>query len=372
MNSNTNSEKDTGHMDRALDVALRLGFVAFILLWCTRIINPFFMPLVWGMVISVALYPVFEKLKGWLGGRNNLAGVVFIVVSLALVITPTALLTDSLIDGATRLKDGMEEGTLTVPPPSDSVKEWPVVGEKVHAAWLRSSRDFGGAVSKYSDQLKAVANWMAGSIASLGGAVVQTIFSLIIAGVLMMHAMGGGRVAYAFADRLGGEQGRELVTVSIATIRSVVKGVLLVAMIQGLMAAAGLVFAGVDGAGFWAVLVMVLAIMQLPPILILGPIAVYVFSANDSTAVAVIFLIWSLVVSAADGFLKPIFLGRGVAVPMLVILVGAIGGMIGAGIIGLFLGAVVLSLGYKLIEAWLGESWSQEDPEPEPEASGGE
>jgi len=372
MNSNTGSEKDTSHMDRALDVALRLAFVGLIILWCSRIINPFFMPLMWGMVIAIALFPVFEKLKGWLGGRNNLAGVVFIVVSLALVITPTVLLTDSLIDGATRLKDAMDEGTLTVPPPSDSVKEWPAVGEKVHAAWLQSSRDFGGAASKYSDQLKALANWMAGSIAALGGAVVQTIFSLIIAGILMMHAMGGGRVAYAFADRLGGEQGRELVTISIATIRSVVKGVLLVAMIQALMAAAGLVFAGVDGAGFWAVLVMVVAIMQLPPILILGPIAVYVFSANDSTVVAVIFLIWSLVVSGADGFLKPIFLGRGVAVPMLVILIGAIGGMISAGIIGLFVGAVVLSLGYKLIEAWLGESWSQENAELESDVSNGE
>jgi len=217
-----------------------------------------------------------------------------------------------------------------------------------------------------------VANWMAGSIAATGGAVLQTIFSLIIAGVLMMHAMGGGRLAYAFADRLGGEQGRELVDIAIATTRSVVKGVLLVAMIQGLMAAAGLVFAGVQGAGFWAVLVMVLAIMQLPPILILGPIAAYVFSANDSTTVAVIFLIWSLVVSGADGFLKPIFLGRGVAVPMLVILIGAIGGMIGAGIIGLFLGAVVLSLGYKLVEIWLGVSWSQDEDALEPEVSGGE
>ena len=361
MNLNQEPSRDTSHMDRALDVAIRLAFVGFIVVWCSRIIKPFFMPVLWGLVISVALYPVFLKLKGWLGGRNNLAGVVFIVVSLALVITPTGMLTDSMISGATRLKDAMEEGTLTVPPPSESVKEWPAVGEKVHATWLQASRDLEGAASKYSGQLKALASWMAGSIAAMGGTVVQTIFSLILAGVFMMHAVGGGRVAYVFANRLGGEQGCELVTIGIATIRSVVKGVLLVAMIQGLMAAAGLVFAGVDGAGFWAVLVMVVAIMQLPPILILGPIAAYVFSANDSTTVAVIFLIWSLIVSGADGFLKPIFLGRGVAVPMLVILVGAIGGMIGAGIIGLFLGAVVLSLGYKLIEAWLGENWSQED-----------
>ncbi len=363
MNEKNESIEDTGHIDRAMDVALRLAFVGLIVYWCSKIITPFFLPLLWGVIISVALYPVFLKLKGWLGGRNNLAGVIFIVVSLALVITPTVLLTDSLIDGATALKTGMEEGTLSVPPPSESVKEWPAIGERTYAAWLRASEDLGSATSKHPEQLKSLANWMAGSIATMGSTVVQTIFSLVIAGVLMMNAFGGGRVAYAIAGRLGGEQGRELVTISIDTVRSVVRGVLLVAIIQGLMAAAGFWFAGVGGAGLWTVLVMILAIVQLPPILILGPIAAYVFSTNDSTTVAVIFLIWSLVVSGADSFLKPMFLGRGVAVPMLIILVGAIGGMVTAGIIGLFLGAVILSLGYKLVQTWLGESLSENDGE---------
>jgi predicted PurR-regulated permease PerM len=362
MNANGDLSKDTSHMDKAMDVAIRLSFVGLIVVWCTKIISPFFMPLLWGLIISVAVYPVFLKLKGWLGGRNNLAGALFILVSLALILVPTILLTDSIIDGATGLKDGLEEGTLTVPLPSESVKEWPVIGPKVYDAWAQFSRNLGSESAKYSDQLKGLAGWMAGSIAGLGAAVIQTIFALIMAGILMIHAMGGGRVAYAIAHRLGGSKAQELVTISITTIRSVVRGVLLVAMIQGLMAAAGLVFAGVGGAGFWAVLVMIVAIMQLPPIIILGPIAAYVFSANDSTVVAVIFLIWSLVVSGADGVLKPIFLGRGVAVPMIVILVGAIGGMMVSGIIGLFVGAVILSLGYKLGELWLGDSLKPDAP----------
>ena len=365
MNLNTESSKDTSHLDRALEVATRLAFVGLIVFWCTKIVTPFFLPVLWGLIISVALYPVFLKLKSWLGGRNTLAGVLFIVVSLALVISPTAWLADSLIDGATALNTSIKEGTLTVPPPAESVKTWPAIGERTHAAWSQASRDLGSTTAKYADQLKALGSWLAGSIAAMGGAVVQTIFSLIIAGVFMMNALGGGRVAYAFAERMGGENGRELVDISIATIRSVVKGVLLVAAIQGLMAAAGLWFAGVGGAGFWALLVMIVAIVQLPPILILGPIAAYVFSANDSTVVAVIFLIWSLVVSGADSFLKPLFLGRGVAVPMLVILIGAIGGMIAAGVIGLFIGAVILSLGYKLVEAWLGDSLDRNDPDTE-------
>jgi len=348
-------------MDRAMDVAIRLAFVGLIVYWCGKIFAPFFLPVLWGAIISVAMYPLFLKMRGWMGDRNRTAGIIFIVVSLALVIGPTILLTDSLIDGATDLKTGLDEGTLTVPPPSDSVKEWPVIGEKTHAAWQKASQDLGGQSSKYTEQLKALASWMAGAIASLGGAVVQTIISLIIAGVFMMNAMGGGRVAYAVADRLGGEGARELVTISIVTIRSVVRGVLLVAIIQSLMAAIGLWFAGVPAVGLWAAIVLMLAIVQLPPILILGPIAAYVFSANDNTTVAIVFLVWSLVVSGADGFLKPIFLGRGVPVPMLVVLLGAIGGVIVAGIIGLFLGAVILSIGYKMFESWIGESTSSGD-----------
>jgi len=356
-----NQAKDTSHMDRAMDVAIRLAFVGLIVYWCGKIFAPFFLPVLWGAIISVAMYPLFLKMRGWMGDRNRTAGIIFIVVSLALVIGPTILLTDSLIDGATDLKTGLDEGTLTVPPPSDSVKEWPVIGEKTHAAWQKASQDLGGQSSKYTEQLKALASWMAGAIASLGGAVVQTIISLIIAGVFMMNAMGGGRVAYAVADRLGGEGARELVTISIVTIRSVVRGVLLVAIIQSLMAAIGLWFAGVPAVGLWAAIVLMLAIVQLPPILILGPIAAYVFSANDNTTVAIVFLVWSLVVSGADGFLKPIFLGRGVPVPMLVVLLGAIGGVIVAGIIGLFLGAVILSIGYKMFESWIGESTSSGD-----------
>jgi len=348
-------------MDHSMDVAIRLAFVALVIFWCTKIIAPFFLPVLWGVIISVAFYPVYQKLKGWVGGRDKIAGVIFIVGALALVLVPTIMLSDSIVGGATGLKNGLENGTLTVPPPSASVKEWPAIGGKVYESWLQASENLQSYGAKHAEQVKSLAAFLAGSIAAMGGAVVQTIFSLIIAGILMMNAMGGGRVAFAFAERLGGAKGGELVTMSIATIRSVVRGVLLVAMIQGLMSAIGLVLADVPAAGFWALLVMIVAIMQLPPILILGPIAAYVFSANDSTVIAVVFLVWSIIVSMADGFLKPIFLGRGVAVPMMVILIGAIGGMMAAGIIGLFIGAVILALGYKMIEFWM-EGGSEQEP----------
>jgi len=137
------------------------------------------------------------------------------------------------------------------------------------------------------------------------------------------------------------EQTTPIVAIATGTVRSVVKGVIMVALVQSLLAAIGLWVAGVPAVGLWALLVLVVAVIQLPPILVLGPIAVWVFSANDSTVISVGFLIWSLIVSGSDGILKPIFLGRGVQVPMLVILIGAIGGMLGSGVLGLFIGPSV-------------------------------
>ena len=139
---------------------------------------------------------------------------------------------------------------------------------------------------------------------------------------------------------------------SILTIRSVVKGVLGVAVIQTILGAIGLVAIGVPAPGLWAGAILVLAIIQLPPIIILGPIAVWVFSVAEPVP-ATIFLVYSMIVSVSDAFLKPMLLGRGVATPMLVILIGAIGGAMTIGIIGLFLGAVVLALGYELLTAWM-------------------
>ena len=164
------------------------------------------------------------------------------------------------------------------------------------------------------------------------------------------------------ARRLAGDTGPAMVDMAIGTIRSVVKGVVLVAAIQGLLAAVGLVVAGVPGVGLWALLVMMLGVMQLPPILILGPIAVWVFANNDSTVIAVIFAVWSLFVSVSDGLFKPLLLGRGVPVPMLVILIGAIGGMLRSGLIGLFIGPVVLAIFHKLFMAWVHEAEARSEP----------
>jgi len=156
-----------------------------------------------------------------------------------------------------------------------------------------------------------------------------------------------------------------LLTLSTATIRSVAVGVIGIAFIQAMLGGLGMMFAGVPAAGLLAIVILVLAIAQLPPLVVLLPVVIYVFSA-ESTTVAVVFMVWSILVSMSDAVLKPIFLGRGVDAPMLVILLGAIGGMITSGIVGLFIGAVILALGYKLFQVWV--EWGNSDDADSPVA----
>jgi predicted PurR-regulated permease PerM len=351
-----------------VDVAVRLTLIAIILIACFRIFSPFLTAVVWGIVIAIALFPVFNAVKAKFGGRNRLTGTLFIVLALAILLVPTFILTESAIDEAIALKDGLENGTLEVPPPPAKVQEWPLIGKGLHRLWHNASVDLDATMGKLAPQLKELAAKLASAVAGVGAAIVQSIFAIIIAGLLMMTSTGGSRAAHDIGRRLAGQDGVEIVDISVDTIRSVVRGVLLVAIIQGLLAAIGLYVASVPAVGLWTLLVMIVAVMQLPPILILGPIAAWVFSANDSTTISVGFLIWSLIVSGSDGFLKPIFLGRGVKVPMLVILIGAIGGMLRSGVIGLFIGPVILAIGYQLFVAWMAEvrSSSSAPTTPEP------
>jgi predicted PurR-regulated permease PerM len=182
--------------------------------------------------------------------------------------------------------------------------------------------------------------------------ILMFIVAVIVVGVLLVNADGSYQAAVSIASTLVGDRGKVFVDLAIATIRSVAKGVLGVAIFQALLSAIGLVAIGVPAPGLWAGAVLVLAIVQLPPLLILAPIAVWVFSVADPVA-ATIFAVYAALVSFSDAILKPMFLGRGMNIPMIVILLGAIGGAASMGISGLFVGAVTLAVGYEILQMWL-------------------
>jgi len=349
MNLPVNSNNSTA---QAIEIAIRLGLIFLILAWCLQILSPFISIVAWGAIIAVAIYTPYLKLVEKLGGRKKLAVTLIAVIGIAIILVPIISLSSSMVDGATNLGDQISEGTIHVPAPPAYVEEWPVIGKKTYQLWLQASQNLRAVLERYPDQLTAIGKKMLGAAAGVGGGLLQFIVSFLIATVFLVSADSANAGLRRMAKRLTPNQGDELLDMSTSTIRSVAVGVIGIAFIQAILGGLGMMFAGVPAAGLLAIFILVLAIAQLPPLLILGPVAFYVFSA-ESTTVSVIFLIWSLLVSFSDAVLKPLFLGRGVDVPMLVILLGAIGGMITSGIVGLFVGAIVLALGYKLVGEWL-------------------
>lgn len=341
---------DENFINKATTAAIRISFLGLLLVWCYKIISPFIIPILWGIIMAVAIYPVYKKLVSMLGKREKLAAVLLTLFALSLLIIPTILFLGTTVDTVKRLGRKIEAGTLTIPPPSEDVANWPVVGKHLDEIWKLGSENIRAVIEKFEPQIKKYAPKIVSTAANFGFTLIHFIISIIIAGALLVYAKSSERTAHAVFIYLVGEQKKDFTQIAGATIRSVFYGVLGVAFIQSVLAGIGMLIVGAPAPGLLSLIVLFMAIVQIPTILILGPVAVYMFTITDTTP-AVIFLIWSILVGFSDNVLKPILLGRGVDVPMLVILLGSIGGMIASGIIGLFFGAVILALGYTVFIA---------------------
>jgi predicted PurR-regulated permease PerM len=338
--------------NKVMAAFLQIAAVVLLLGLCLWIVAPFVTLIVWAVIIAVAVFPAHQKLSAVFGGREKLSAAVLVLMGLLILVVPTWLMTESSVAAAKSVGANMQDGAISISPPADKVADWPLVGDQIHGLWTQAAEDIEGLVNQFQPQLVSAGETVIKSIGATVLGVVQFIVSIFIAGVLLLSADAGYRACRAIAAALAGERGKGLTDMSIATIRSVSKGVVGVAIIQALLAGVGLLLMGVPAAGIWAALVLVLAIVQLPPLLVLGPIAVWVFSVADPVP-ATIFAIYAVVVSLCDSVLKPMFLGRGMDIPMLVILIGAIGGALSAGLLGLFLGPVVLAVGYKILTEWM-------------------
>ena len=338
----------------SIEAFIRVGLLFLLAYYCLTIVRPFIVPILWGIIIAVAVYPLFLRMKASMG--NRWASVVYTLIALALLITPTVMVTDSLIETSTIIGKKYESGELTIPPPNDGVREWPLIGDKVHAAWSEASDNIAQALKDYEAQVKRAAEVAVGAVANAFATVLLSVLSVIISGLLVANADACYRFTCRLFSRLtGGEQGAMYTSLSTATIRSVAQGVLGIALIQSLLGALGMMVMDIPAWGVWTLITLIVAIAQLPPWLILLPVPVYAFDHSGTTA-ATIYLVYNIVVSFLDGVLKPLMIGRGMSTPMPVILLGAIGGMITSGIIGLFVGAIILALGYELFMAWLDQA----------------
>jgi len=332
---------------------LRIGLLVVLLLMSYDIIQPFIVPILWGAIIAVAAMPLVSWLEPKLGGKRGLAATLVSLLFILLLVVPTWMVTESALGGLKKVATAAQEGSLTIPPPPAKVANLPMIGDEVYAGWSRANRDIEAVLTDAAPQIQGAVKALLKRIGGSLVGVLMFVASIVIAGGFMAFADSCGHLASRFFVRVGGlNPGGEWAPMTVATVRSVLKGVIGVAVIQTVLVAIGLFAVGIPGAPLWSAVILFLAIAQLPALIVVLPIIAYAWSAYDTTTAA-IFTVWSLLAGASDNILKPILMGRGVDIPMPIILIGAIGGMIASGIIGLFAGAVVLAIWYKLFVLWL-------------------
>ncbi|WP_035480327.1 AI-2E family transporter [Aliagarivorans marinus] len=341
----------------AVEAAVRIALLFVLVAWCYDILKPFITPIVWAAFLSVALYPPYRRLRNSLGNAS-LAAVVIVLLGLMLLLIPGVQLASAVVSSVSHFAENLQEGDFALPAPYPAIRHWPFIGEWLFQQWALAAQDSQEFLLQHSERL---ADWAA-VLLNLAGGVVASLFlfcfSFIVAGVLLANSERCKQLSQRFAERLLGHRGPAMIQLASDTIQSVAKGVLGVALIQTVLISIAFLAVGIPATALLSALVLVLAIAQLPPLLVVGPVIIYVFY-TEPMWVAITFAVWGIVASFSEHVLKPWLLGRGVDVPMLVILLGAIGGLLMSGFVGLFIGAVVLAVSYQLVIAWLDDGLKQ-------------
>ncbi|MBV4358157.1 AI-2E family transporter [Pinibacter aurantiacus] len=353
MSNDTSRPVKSVSTSQLFNTIIQLLLVALLISWCFRILSPFINPIAWAAILAVVLYPAHQKLTKKLKGKSTRAAVIITVLLLCILIVPAVWLSFTTADEIKEFVADYRAGNVQLPPPRENVKGWPFIGDKAHELWVQASQGLDTIVKKYPKQTRSALTSIIGLLASTAKGLLLFTFSIIISGVFLSYSEATGRFAKNLFNRLMGSNSTiDVTSIVVVTIRNVVKGILGVAFIQTILAAIGLVLAGVPAAGLWTLLCLILAIIQIGILPISICIIVYIWSTG-TTLTATLLTIWLLLVGLSDNVLKPLLLGKGAPVPMLVVFLGAVGGFVLSGFMGLFTGAVVMSLGYKLFTLWL-------------------
>ena len=335
----------------SVEVTIRLVFLFLLIAWCLNILLPFIAIVLWAVIIAVSVEPIYNAIDRKLGNKSTWAAFLVILLFLGIIIVPSYFAVNALIANVSEISQDFQEGGVTVPPPNEQVAEWPLIGDKVFSAWSAASSNLENFLGMYEKQLASLGKWLMNTVLGIGMGVLQFILSIIIAGVLLA-TKGTSDFTRRMFRRLVGTRGDEFAELCDKTVKNVTKGILGVAFIQSFLLGILFLLAGVPYAAVWAVLVLFFGIIQLPPTIVSVPVIIWLYSAISPT-MATVWTVLIILASLSDNILKPILLGKGAPVPMLIIFLGAIGGFILSGFIGLFTGAIVLSLGYELFMAWL-------------------
>jgi predicted PurR-regulated permease PerM len=337
-----------------IEVAIRLGALALLLYWSLLLVSPFISIVIWSAVLSVALYPAFEWISLRLGGRRRLAAALVTILSLLVIVGPASWLALGLVDSVRLIAERLDLANLTIPTPSSSVKEWPLIGEPIYQFWDLASTNLSAALAQILPQLKPLGSSLLRIGADTGLGIIMFLVSIIVAGFLFSPAPTIVEAVKKFARRLNPTRGEEFVDQAGATIRAVSRGVIGISVLQALLAGIGLMVAGIPQASLITFAVLVLGIIQIGPSIVIIPVIIWSWTFMDTKS-ALLFTAYMVPVNLLDNLLRPLVMGRGLKTPMLVILFGVIGGTLAYGITGLFLGPIILAVIWELFVSWIDE-----------------
>jgi predicted PurR-regulated permease PerM len=319
------------------------------------VLSPFMMSILWATIISVAAWPMLLRLEAALGGRRRLAVTVVTIVLLLVVFVPVMLALTTLVRNAEGISTELRSlESISLPEPPAWVSHLPVVGKTIVNRW----REFAAftpderweALSPY---LQTALQWFASKAGSVGAILIQFLLTTIITALILAKGEVVRDGLLRFARRLAGTQGEEAAVLAARAIRAVVLGVAVTALIQVAIGGTGLYLAGVPAAGLLSAVMLFLCLAQLGPLLVLLPAVAWLYWSGQTGAAATLLVI-SLFAGAIDNVIRPILIKRGANLPLLLIFAGVIGGLIAFGIVGLFVGPVVLTVTFTLLKAWVG------------------
>lgn len=342
-------------------VTLGVVFLLALVGTCLWILRPVMPAILWSSAIVISTWPLMLGLERRLGGRRTLAAALMTLLLTLVLLVPLLLGVLTIVDNAAGIGEWLESlSTARMPEPPGWLERLPIAGERLAATWRQVVEDGAqGLLGRLAPYGNRVLTWL---LTRLGGAgMVLLQFALTVVGVVFLYRSGdavGGRVR-RFARALAGEHGESAVVLAAQATRSVALGVLLTAVVQALLAALGLLVAGVPAVGILTVLMVVTGMAQLGPMPVLLPAVAWLYFTGDvfwGTAL----LVWSGFVGVIDNVLRPMFIRRGADLSMMLVFVGVIGGLVAFGVVGLFIGPVVLAVTYRLLEAWI----AREESEP--------
>jgi len=335
-------------------ITLAVLFIGILIAASFWILRPFLTAIIWAMIIVVATWPVMLGLQARLRNKRGLAVAVMTVILLLVIVVPFLFAISTIMDHAESFADRINSlRTVGVPQPPEWVEKIPLVGSRIADRWNQFAaippEELPSKVAPYARDIMA---WFLSKAGSVGMMIVQFLLTVIIAAIMYAGGEKAAEGVLSFARRLAGPQGEAVTVLAAKAIKSVALGIVVTALIQTAIGGAGLVVSGVPAAPLLAAVVFMLCLAQLGPILVMVPSVIWLYWKGDPLWGTVL-LIFTIIAGGIDNFIRPFLIKKGVDLPLTMIFAGVIGGLIAFGVVGLFIGPVMLAVTYTLLKAWV-------------------